>query len=510
MRFFTSLLILSLPLPLLLAASAVHAGEVTLGTDAQRAAGKENYEKYCSQCHGAEGDGYGIATPFFDPPPRDFTSATYKIRTTESGELPTDADLKNIILEGMPYTGMPGWPQFDDEELMELVFYIKTFAEDFADPDAIVDALEAPETPPFSPESAESGKTVYEENKCMECHGLYGRGDGEKATTLTTDAGDPIRPADLTKRWTFRGGATREDIYRTFTTGMDGTPMPSYADFIEEEARWQLVDYVYSLSREMANYSDVVFAKGVEEEIDLESPELVALFGDNAAFIPVVGQVIEAEREFFPSANAVKVRVIYNDDDVAVLLNWHDMASEMTGAASPVNGDIQTTSDAVAVQLPSEPTHGQTRPYFLYGDAQNSVNLWFADLAADLVNDGARLFIGKGSGNVQAVEGSEGVIEAVSSYADGEWTVIFKRDRASDNTLVFEEGQFLPIAFSVWDGFHQEQGNRRGITSWVNMYIAPRETQSSIGPMLRVGLLVLLIEVLLIAWVRRKYKRTPV
>jgi DMSO reductase family type II enzyme heme b subunit len=286
--------------------------------------------------------------------------------------------------------------------------------------------------------------------------------------------------------------------------------MPSYADFIEEEARWQLVDYVYSLSREMANYSDVVFAKGVEEEIDLESPELVALFGDNAAFIPVVGQVIEAEREFFPSANAVKVRVIYNDDDVAVLLNWHDMASEMTGAASPVNGDIQTTSDAVAVQLPSEPTHGQTRPYFLYGDAQNSVNLWFADLAADLVNDGARLFIGKGSGNVQAVEGSEGVIEAVSSYADGEWTVIFKRDRASDNTLVFEEGQFLPIAFSVWDGFHQEQGNRRGITSWVNMYIAPRETQSSIGPMLRVGLLVLLIEVLLIAWVRRKYKRTPV
>jgi DMSO reductase family type II enzyme heme b subunit len=507
MRFFSSLLVFSL---LLLAAGMVHAGEVTLGTDAQRAAGKKNYQKYCSQCHGAEGDGYGIATPFFDPPPRDFTSATYKIRTTESGELPTDADLKNIILEGMPYTGMPGWPQFDDEELMELVFYIKTFAEDFADPDAIVDALEPPETPPFSAESAESGKTVYEENKCMECHGLYGRGDGEKATTLTTDAGDPIRPADLTKRWTFRGGATREDIYRTFTTGMDGTPMPSYADFIEEEARWQLVDYVYSLSREMPNYSDVVFARAVEEEIDLESPGIVALFGDDAAFIPVVGQVIEAEREFFPSANAVKVRVIYNDDSFAVLLNWHDMAAENSGTASPVNGDIAATSDAVAVQLPTEPSHGQTRPYFLFGDAQNSVNLWFADLATDLGSDGARLFIGKGSRNVQTVEGSEGVIEAVSSFADGEWTVIFKRDRASDNALVFEEGQFLPIAFSVWDGFHQEQGNRRGITSWVNMYIAPRETQSFIGPMLRVGLLVLLIEVLLIALVRRKYKQTTV
>jgi len=510
MHFFTALLIFSLLSPLWLAASTVHAGEVTLGTDAQRAAGKENYQKYCAQCHGAEGDGSGIATPFFDPPPRDFTSATYKIRTTESGELPTDADLKNIILEGMPYTGMPGWPQFDDEELMELVFYIKTFAEDFADPDAIVAPLDPPETPPFSSESAESGKTVYEENKCMECHGLYGRSDGEKATTLTTDAGDPIRPADLTKRWTFRGGSTREDIYRTFTTGMDGTPMPSYADFIEEEARWQLVDYVYSLSRETANYSDIVFARAVEEEIDLESPEIVALFGDDAAFLPVVGQVIEAEREFFPAANAVGVRAIYNDDSFAVLLNWNDMAAEKSGKASLTDSDIQTTSDAVAIQLPSEPSHGQTRPYFLYGDSENSVDLWFADLATDLGEDGARLFIGKGSQNVQAVEGSEGVIEAISSYADGEWTVIFKRDGGLNNGLVFEEGQFVPIALSVWDGFHHEQGNRRGITSWVNMYIAPREAQSFIGPMLQIGLLVLLIEVLLIAWVRRKYKRTPV
>jgi len=99
------------------------------------------------------------------------------------------------------------------------------------------------------------------------------------------------------------------------------------------------------------------------------------------------------------------------------------------------------------------------------------------------------------------------VIEAVSSFANGEWTVIFKSDRKG---LVFEEGQFVPIAFSVWDGFHHEQGNRRGITSWYNMYIEPREAQSVIGPMLQNGLLVLLFEVSLIAWVRRKYKPTPV
>ena len=286
--------------------------------------------------------------------------------------------------------------------------------------------------------------------------------------------------------------------------------MPSYADSIEAEARWQLVDHVYSLSRDTANYSNVVIARAVEKEIDLESPEIVALFGDDAAFLPIVGQVIEAEREFFPSANAIGVRVIYNDDTVAVLLNWNDMAAENSGTASLIKTDLKTTSDAVAVQLPSEPGQSQTRPFFLYGDSQNSVNLWFADLATDLSKDGARLFIGKGSRNVTAVEGGEGVIEAVSSFANGEWTVIFKRDRGVNNGVVFEEGQFVPIAFSVWDGFHHEQGNRRGITSWYPVYIEPREAQSFIGPMLQTGLLVLLFEVLLIAWVRRKNKPTPV
>lgn len=482
---------------------AVRAGQVTLGTEGQRAAGKETYRKYCAQCHGAEGDGSGVAASFFRPPPRDFTSASYKIRSTESGELPTDTDLRVIIREGMPYTGMPAWPQFGDAELMELVYYIKTFAEDFADPDAVVAALETPETPPFSSESAKAGITVYQENKCKECHGLYGRGDGEKAAKLTDDVGESIMPADLTKRWAFRGGPTREDIYRTFTTGMDGTPMPSYADSIEAESRWQLVDYVYSLSRDTPEYSDVVIAKAVDVGIDLESPGITTLFGDKAAFLPIVGQVIEPTREFFPSANAIRVGVIYNDDSIAVMLNWNDMTPEKSGVASPIKGDTEMASDAVAVQMPSE---SDAKPFFLNGDSRNSVHLWFADLATDLRKEGASLFVGKGSRDIQP---GEGVIEAVSSYTDGAWTVILKRNRGADDSLVFKEGQFVPIAFSVWDGFHNEYGTRRGITAGYFLYIEPLEGRSPLGPMIESSFLVLLLEVSLIVWIRRKYKPTP-
>ena len=68
---------------------------------AQNDAGKALYEKNCAQCHGEKGDGNGVAAPHLMPRPRDFTSGKFKIRTTPSGKLPTDADLHHIIKVGM-------------------------------------------------------------------------------------------------------------------------------------------------------------------------------------------------------------------------------------------------------------------------------------------------------------------------------------------------------------------------------------------------------------------------
>ena len=41
------------------------------------------------------------------PRPRDFTGAVFKIRSTASGQLPTDADLARAIDQGLPGTAMP-------------------------------------------------------------------------------------------------------------------------------------------------------------------------------------------------------------------------------------------------------------------------------------------------------------------------------------------------------------------------------------------------------------------
>ena len=44
-----------------------------------------------------------------------------------------------------------------------------------------------------------------------------------------------------------KGGSTGEDLYRVFMTGLNGTPMPSFADTIKPDEAWDLVHYMQSL-----------------------------------------------------------------------------------------------------------------------------------------------------------------------------------------------------------------------------------------------------------------------
>ena len=249
---------------------SVRAQGPDVGTEAQRESGKTLYLKYCSQCHGEKGDGEGYATPHLSPRPRDFTAGKFKVRTTPSGALPTHQDLVNIIRRGMPYTSMPDWPTLSDQEVSDLAYFITTFSPDFSNPELVPKPVELPSAPAATKESIELGKKLYEDNGCVQCHGTLGRGDGPTAPTLQDDWGHPIRAADLAQSWTFRGGSSREDIFRTMTTGLNGTPMPSFLDALPPEQRWAITDFIVSLSGTNGpGYSNLVVAKHVQDPIDL-------------------------------------------------------------------------------------------------------------------------------------------------------------------------------------------------------------------------------------------------
>ena len=63
----------------------------------------------------------------------------------------------------------------------------------------------------------------------------------------------------------------------------------------------------------------------------------------------------------------------------------------------------------------------------------------------------------------------------------------------------------MPVAFSVWDGFSRERGNRRGLTAWYSIYVEQEVVPSAVGPMVRTGLVILAIELIVIGWVRRRF-----
>ena len=117
-------------------AAAVGAPEAQdVGTEAQRESGKQLYLKFCSQCHGEKGDGEGYATPHLNPRPRNFTTGKFKVRTTPNGALPAHQDIVNIIRRGMPYTSMPAFTAFSDQEVSDLAYFLTTFSAEFANPE---------------------------------------------------------------------------------------------------------------------------------------------------------------------------------------------------------------------------------------------------------------------------------------------------------------------------------------------------------------------------------------
>jgi cytochrome c len=87
------------------------------------------------------------------------------------------------------------------------------------------------------PEAAAAGASLFRIN-CLHCHGEQGQGDGPVAPFLKES------PANL-KNEEVRG-MSLEDIYRVVTAGKD--MMPSFRGELSAEERWQLAQYVSSLS----------------------------------------------------------------------------------------------------------------------------------------------------------------------------------------------------------------------------------------------------------------------
>jgi mono/diheme cytochrome c family protein len=486
---------------------------------AQDVPGKAVYEKWCAGCHGSDGKGKGPAAEWMLPRPRDFTMALYQVRTTSTGQLPTDEDIRKVIDEGMPGTAMPGWSSLLSEaERDQLVTYIKSFSAFFKNAKEPAKAMDFASAPGVSDEGIANGKAFYDKIECWKCHGRAGRGDGQSAPTQKDDTDNPIRPADLTEPWYFNGGSTTEDIYRRLKTGLDGTPMPSFSDLIQskfmtENDLWNVAQYVRSLAPEKApEVRDVVRAAEVQGNLPT-TPDDSAWNRAERFYIPLVGQIVLKPRIFAPTVDGVWVQALHNGQELAMRVIWHDPSKspdpvwnewqqkitsfmqphETEGAApaaAPAGSGANVAAapaqaagaaaqapaasaaaypDMLVVQFPPTIPTGMERPYFLMGTSSKPVYLWKWQSDNNAVTEAA----GRGFGNVQPYGGGQ-QLTGSAVFDQGEWRLVLRRPLVSSdsaNRLNFRTGVAIPMALFAWDGNNGESGRRGSISTWYYIYL---------------------------------------
>jgi len=219
-----------------------HIGKVSGHSDA----GKQLYFRYCWGCHGYRGDGNGENGPYLNILPRNFVAATFKCRSTPTGTLPTDQDLYNSLVRGFNNSNMPSWITLTDQNRADLVAFIKTFSPRWKTEKA-GDVIPVPPEPKLTVDSIKHGQELFQKLECWKCHGQEGRGDGPSASTLTDSNDQPIRPYNFAAGSRFKCGSSNQDLYKIFLSGVDGTPMPSFADVVKPDEAWDLVHFLRTL-----------------------------------------------------------------------------------------------------------------------------------------------------------------------------------------------------------------------------------------------------------------------
>jgi len=466
--------------------------------------GRDVFLDRCWFCHGEDGDGEGPVAQYLWPRPRDFTIASFKLRTTGSGELPTDEDLYRTISLGIPGTSMPEWGStLSEDERWQVIAYIKTFGDGLFEDEAFdpYNAITELGTPPDASEEdlVESGRGVFDEADCWECHGQMGRGDGEKAPELEDDWGFPLLPRNLRLGWTYKGGRSVEEIYLRLSTGMDATPMPSYALTLSEDERWQLASYVASLQdegEEGDGAGAVIGATRVDGQLP-SSPDDPAWDEAEEVSLPLTGQATFRPRWQIPAVTDLTVQALYDDSEVALRLAWADRFADTTRADTAAAAEEGwsaddsypalypdtrrvrgTFSDAVEVMLPVRNEGGPVLPHFVYGSAGQPVDLWRWRAEEQFATPSGPPVTELRAGGAQRPPEPHGpesqLVSGTGTWEAGRWTVVIRRplqtETGSEETQL-AAGQYVPVAFHVWDGNNGETGLRMAVSSWYFLHL---------------------------------------
>ncbi len=478
-------------------------------------AGRAVYDLHCAACHGLTGDGNGPAAVWLYPKPRNFSAGQFKIKSTPGQSLPTDQDLLQSVIRGLPGSSMPSFSYLTEPQKRDVVQYVKhltarvdasgklvnLFAEAAAN-GTLAQPVEVPAEPAVGVQELTLGRDIYKKMACALCHGETGAGDGTQVPTLKDAAGLPIRPRDF-NTGLFRGGHTGRDLYLRINNGLPGTPMIPYGvETMKPEERWALVHYVQSIRR-----TDVAVN-------DLLAPEDSAIRVQKVAKLPTDPMDSNWEARdpvrvplnpLWPEPNqiyAVAISAVTDGKQLAVLLQWRDELPQNAAIR------VQDFQDGAALQFSMTGNYG----FLGMGDTNNPVNLWqwkagwqteangnapemrdaynsmhvdawtftnysTAVTAGNVISQPHKSPIedanARGFGSFRSQPIKQQNVQGKGVWHDGFWNVIFIRDLKSKDAddVKFVAGKPVPVAFAIWNGEQGDRNGRKMVSNWYQLIL---------------------------------------
>ncbi|HLF18706.1 MAG TPA: c-type cytochrome [Candidatus Omnitrophota bacterium] len=505
--------------------------------------GETLYQKQCSVCHGPQGKGDGKAAYLLSPKPRDFVGDKFRFISTTNQQA-TDEDLFKVITRGMAGSSMPPWAHLRERDRWALVYYVRYLSEadEFKESGKVLEKgiknefswndikeivnkqiaseniIKIPPEPEVTQETLVRGRELFVVS-CAGCHGLQGRGDGQQ--NMTDSQGLPTKPRDLTAG-IFKSDSSSEELYFRMMAGMPGTPMPSYNGVFTQEQIWDLIHFVQTLTTPEAEArarlkQTTINSKKINLDINPDP-----LWEEWSKIEPIsIGLTPLWWRD--ERIEKVDVKVVYNQDKMAIYLSWNDPIQDDDVVA------MQAFSDGAALQFSMK----KDPPFFGMGNPQDSVYMWhwksgwqnttdgrkdiesrYPNIGTDWYSSDKHYQHGEefdpkessakyhdpqfltawGAGNpVADVEKTENAEQAVAAgqgtykaypaaatdvdangvWKDGRWHVVFVRSLKVSNKkdLQLDRANTVSIAFAIWDGSAHDRNGQKSVSIWNELVI---------------------------------------
>jgi DMSO reductase family type II enzyme heme b subunit len=289
--------------------------------------------------------------------------------------------------------------------------------------------------------------------------------------TLKDDTGRPSIATDLTKRWRYKRGGTAQEVYRILTTGMNGTPMQSFASSLSGDERWAIAHYLERTTKQRPRFSPTVQALEIPDAIPSDpNAELWRRIPPTA--VPLGPQVEVPPYWTQPAIDLVELTVVTKDQQLGILVVWTDPTNNVTAedtrptavdAALARHGSWRLP-DRIALQLPEKVDPKGARPPLYLGATDDPVVRW--TWSADRHEKGDHTAV------IERIAGplappvavtDAALVQTVATYEDGQRRLLLltKRPPKTQTTMA--------VAVHAWDGAHGEAGAWHGLSSWLTV-----------------------------------------